>query len=114
MARILVVDDDAGVRALIEDVLRVANYEVDAAATVKAALPLFERMYYDLLIADLMLPDGSGIQVAEEAQRRGTPTIIVTAYSHRSRKADLTGFGLMLNPVPPPELLEAVEKALTV
>ena len=43
MARILVVDDDDGVRALIEDVLRIANYEVDTAATVKAALPLFER-----------------------------------------------------------------------
>ena len=43
MARVLVVDDDDGVRDLIEDVLRIANYEVDAAATVKAALPLFEH-----------------------------------------------------------------------
>ena len=112
MARILVVDDDDGVRALIEDVLRIANYEVDTAATVKAALPLFERNDYDLLIADLMLPDGSGIRVTEEAQRRGTPTVIVTAYSHRFRKADLERFGLMLKPVRPPELLEAVEKTL--
>ena len=112
MARILVVDDDDGVRSLLEDVLSVANHEVDAAATVKAARALFEQNYYHLLIADLMLPDGSGIQVAEEAQRRGTPAIILTAYGHRFRKADLARFGLMLKPVRPPEILEAVEKAL--
>ena len=112
MPRILVVDDDDGVRTLIRDILTVAKYEVDAAASVKAALPLFESNYYNLLIADLMLPDGSGIRVAEEAQRRGTPTIILTAYGHRFRKADLARFGLMLKPVRPDELLEAVSKAL--
>src|SRR3954452_753152 len=112
MARILVVDDDEGIRTLLADVLSVANHQIEAAATVKAALTLFEQNYYNLLIADLMLPDGSGIQVAEEAQRRGTPAIILTAYAHRFRKADLARFGLMLKPVRPPELLDAVEKAL--
>src|SRR3954449_816790 len=112
MARILVVDDDNAVRTLIADILKVAKYEIDTAATVKTALPLFESNYYNLLLADLMLPDGSGIQVAEEAQRRGTPAIILTAYAHRFRKADLARFGLMLKPVRPPELLDAVEKAL--
>ena len=68
MARILVVDDDEGVRTLLEDVLSVANHQVDAAATVKAARALFEQNYYNLLLADLMLPDGSGIQVS-----RGSP-----------------------------------------
>jgi DNA-binding response OmpR family regulator len=112
MSRILVVDDDEGVRALLEAVLGAANHEVDAAATVKAALAFFEHNSYDLVLADLMLPDGSGIRVAEEAHRRGTPAIILTAYGHRFRKADLARFGLMLKPVRPPELLDAVEKAL--
>ncbi|HEX4617060.1 MAG TPA: response regulator, partial [Stellaceae bacterium] len=112
MPRILVVDDDDGVRTLIRDILSAAKHEVDTAATVRAARPLVESNYFNLLIADLMLPDGSGIQVAEEAQRRGTPTIILTAYAHRFRKADLARFGLMMKPVRPDELLEAVEKAL--
>jgi DNA-binding response OmpR family regulator len=112
MPRILVVDDDEGVRNLLEDVLGIANHEVDAAATVKAALALCEHNSYNLVLADLMLPDGSGIRVAEEAQRRGTPTIILTAYGHRFRKADLARFGLLLKPVRPPELLDAVEEAL--
>ena len=113
MARILVVDDDEGIRTLFGDVLSVANHQVDTAATVKTARALLELNFYNLLLADLMLPDGSGIQVAEEAQRRGTPAIILTAYGHRFRKADLTRFRLMLKPVRPSELLETVEKALT-
>ena len=112
MARILIVEDDDVVRTLIADILSVAKYEVDAVATVKAALPLFESNYYNLLLADLMLPDGTGIRVAAEAQRRGTPTIILTAYGHRFRKADLARFDLMLKPVRPDELLDAVAKVL--
>ena len=113
MARILVVDDDDGICTLIRDILSVAMHEVATAATVKAARTLFESNYYNLLIADLMLPDGSGMQVAVEAERRGTPAIILTAYPHRFRKADLARFGLMTKPVRPDELLEAVAKALT-
>jgi len=112
MPRILVVDDDEGVRHLLEDVLGIANHDVDAAATVKAALALLENNSYNFVLADLMLPDRSGMQIAEEAHRRGIPTIILTAYGHPFRKADLARFGLMLKPVRPPELLDAVEMAL--
>ena len=51
-------------------------------------------------------------QIAEEAQRRDTPAIILTAYGHRFRKADLNRFDLMLKPVRPAELLDAVSKIL--
>src|SRR3954451_15349197 len=112
MARILLVDDDDDVRTLVEHILSAAKYEVDAAANVKAAQALLDRNYYNLLLADLMLPDGSGMQVAEEAHRRGTPAIILTAYPYRFRKADLARFDLILKPVQPAELLEAVSKAL--
>ena len=112
MARILVVDDDEGVRTLLEHMLSAANHEIHEAASVKASLALLERNYYNLLLADLMLPDGSGMQIAEEAHRRGTPAIIVTAYPYRFRKADLARFDLLLKPVQPAELLEAVSKVL--
>ena len=61
MARILVVDDDEGIRTLLGDVLSVANHQIDTAATVKTARALLELNFYNLLLADLMLPDGSGI-----------------------------------------------------
>jgi DNA-binding response OmpR family regulator len=52
-----------------------------------------ELNFYNLLLADLMLPHDSGIQVAKDAQRRGSPAIILTAYDHRFRKADRARFG---------------------
>jgi DNA-binding response OmpR family regulator len=63
-----------------------------------------ERNYYNLLLADLMLRDGSGMQIAEEAHRH--------PYHHRDRfrRADLARFDLLLKPVQPAELLEAVPK----
>lgn len=112
MARILLVDDDEDVRTLLEHVLIAERYEVDAAATVEAARALLERYHYQLLLADMALPDGTGMQVAEEASRRGTPAIILTAYAFRYPKAALARFELLLKPVRPAEVLDAVDKAL--
>ena len=71
-----------------------------------------ERNYYNLLLTDMALPDGSGMQVAEEAQRRGTPVIILTAYAFRYATGDLARFDVLLKPVRPAELIDAVNKVL--
>jgi DNA-binding response OmpR family regulator len=112
MPRILLVDDDDDVRTLLEHVLIAERYEVDPAATVGAARALLERNYYNLLLTDMALPDGSGMQVAEEAQRRGTPVIILTAYAFRYATGDLARFDVLLKPVRPAELIDAVNKVL--
>jgi len=65
-----------------------------------------------LVLADGILPDGSGIEIAKEAKRRGIPAIIVTAYAFRLPKDELAGFELLLKPVRPAELLQAIERAL--
>lgn len=113
MPRILLVEDDADVRVLMEHVLLSERYEVDPTSTVAAACTLLDRSHYDLLLADGVLPDGSGIEVAEDAQRRGIPAIIITAYAFRFPKHELSRYGLLLKPVRPAELLEAVQGALT-
>jgi DNA-binding response OmpR family regulator len=59
-----------------------------------------------------VLPDGSGIPIAEEADKLGTATILVTAYAFRLPKRDLARYGLLLKPVRPDELLDAVKSAL--
>src|SRR5438874_13076446 len=112
MPRILLVEDDADVRVLMEHVLIGDRYEVDPAPTIAAARTLIGRKRYDLVLADGVLPDGSGIEIADEAERRGIPTIIVTAYAFRFPKRELARYGLLLKPVRPAELLQAVERAL--
>jgi DNA-binding response OmpR family regulator len=112
MPRILLVEDDADVRVLMEHVLIGERYEVDPIGTVAGALTLLARKHFDLVLADVVLPDGTGLAIAHEARRRGIPAIIITAYAFRLAKYDLAGFAFMLKPVRPAELLEAVERVL--
>src|SRR5438874_5098205 len=112
MPRILLVEDDADVRVLMEHVLISDGYDVDPAPTIAAGRTLIGRKRYDLVLADGVLPDGSGIEIAKEAERRGIPAILVTAYAFRLPKDQLAGFELLLKPVRPAELLQAVEGAL--
>jgi DNA-binding response OmpR family regulator len=113
MPRILLVDDDADVRVLMEHVLTGDRYEVDPAATIAAGRTLLGSKHYDLVLADGVLPDGSGIVIAEEAERRGIPAIIVTAYGFRFPLRELAPYEVLLKPVRPAELLRAVEAALS-
>jgi CheY-like chemotaxis protein len=71
------------------------------------------RNRYDLALADGVLPDGTGLVIADEAERRVVPAIIITSYAFRLPKDDLARYELLLKPVRPAELLEAVEAALS-
>jgi len=108
----LLVEDDADVRVLMEHVLISDRYDVDPAPTIAAARTLIGRKRYGLVLADRVLPDGSGIQIAEEAERHGIPAIIVTTYAFRFPKRDLARYALLLKPVRPDELLQAVKQVL--
>ena len=110
--RILLVEDDADVSVLMEHVLLAAGYRVDPSATVAGARMLLAGGGYDLVLADGVLPDGSGIMVADEAERQGVPAIIVTAYAFRFPTRELARYGLLLKPVRPDEILDAVGKSL--
>src|SRR4051794_26233744 len=112
MPRILLLEDDADVRVLMEHVLIADRYDVDPAGRVAAARTLLMRQRYDLVLADGLLPDGTGMEIAHEAQRRGTPAIIITAYAFQIPHDELARFELLLKPVRPAELLQAVERAL--
>jgi len=111
--RILLVEDDHGVRMLMEHVLSGDGYTVDPVSTIDAARMLLRNQAYDLALVDGVLPDGSGIAVAEEAQSLGIPAIVVTAYAFRFPKRDLARYALLLKPVRPDELLDAVQRALS-
>jgi CheY-like chemotaxis protein len=112
MPRILLLEDDVDVRVLMEHVLIGDRHQVDPVGTVAAAQTLLMRNHYDLVLADGVLPDGTGMELAHEAMRRGTPAIIITSYAFRWPKQDLARFELLLKPVRPAELLRAIEEVL--
>jgi CheY-like chemotaxis protein/signal transduction histidine kinase len=80
--RILVVDDDADVREVLCDLLRVDGHTVSAAADGAEALHEFTADKYDIVFTDLGMPGISGWQVAEHVKRVAPhmPVIMVTGW----------------------------------
>jgi DNA-binding NtrC family response regulator len=80
--RILVVDDEAGIRHLLQTGLTDEGYSVRTANRTMDALAILEDTSFDLAIIDLMLPDIDGLQLAEAIRMLdpATSVILITAY----------------------------------
>jgi len=79
---ILVVDDEPGWIEVCRDTLAAEGLEVDGAGTVAEGLARIEAGSYDVVLADLRLPDGDGMQLVEAARRTDPDlaVIVITAY----------------------------------
>ena len=84
-ARVLVVDDEQGLRDVLSILLRREGYDVVLASSLRTGIEALTGAPspYDLIITDLMMPDGSGLEVLSAAKRRSanTEVIIMTAFS---------------------------------
>ncbi|MDR7050373.1 two-component system response regulator PilR (NtrC family) [Duganella sp. 3397] len=78
----LVVDDEADLRELLELTLVKMGLDVDSAATVAEARALLARHPYQLVLTDMRLPDGLGLELVREvaATYKNTPIAVVTAF----------------------------------
>jgi len=95
METILIVDDDAGFRKLLEAILRGEGYAVETAAFVAEALKAGERRSFDLVISDLKLPDGDGLAVLRwwNGHMPETPVIMITAFGTVATAVDAMKLG---------------------
>jgi len=82
MERILIVDDDPGFRNLLETILVGEGYAVESAGSVGEALRAGARRKYDLVISDLKLPDGDGLEVLRWFAEHSpdSPVVILSAF----------------------------------
>lgn len=80
--QILVIDDEPDLRTLYELTLLREGYQVEAAGTVQEAWELLNSRRFDLVITDMRLPDGSGIDLLKglRAQQRRERCLVITAY----------------------------------
>jgi DNA-binding response OmpR family regulator len=80
--RILVIEDDAGMRESLKDLLSMEDFECDIADTGKKGLAMFELHKPQLVVLDAQLPDMSGYQVCQtmkkDLSQRRTPIIMVS------------------------------------
>ena len=79
--RILLVEDDPGLGRAVQDQILAEGHSVDRVMTVADARACVDGVGYDLVLLDLMLPDGSGLSFLRDLRARGsvTPVIILTA-----------------------------------
>jgi excisionase family DNA binding protein len=115
--RVLVVDDDQGVRELLAKTLMLSEYDVDMAPDGRTAVERLRIIPYDLLVTDLKMPGLDGLAVIREARRLrpDIPVIIVTGFSTEASAIEAINLGVtgyLTKPFRVPRLLAAAAKAL--
>ena len=116
-ARVLVIDDDPGLAEVIELLLSREGYAAERAATVKAGLERIRAAEFDLVITDLRLPDGTGLEAigAIRGLRPELPIIMITSYSSMESAIAALRAGAVdyiIKPFDNDEFLRAVGRAL--
>jgi two-component system, OmpR family, phosphate regulon response regulator OmpR len=78
--RLLIIDDDARLAAMVSDYLSAAGFAVDRRFTGRDGLDALERETYDAVILDVMLPDIDGFEICRRIRARAaTPILMLTA-----------------------------------
>jgi two-component system response regulator PilR (NtrC family) len=83
-ARLLVVDDEASLREILSVLFRRAGYDVAVAPSVQSGLAVIAAEEpFDVVVTDLMMPDGSGMRILEGARAKDetTQVVMITAYA---------------------------------
>jgi len=113
---VLVVDDEIGIRTLIEAILEEGGWQAVLAGTPSQALRLAERDQPDMAILDYMLPEMDGIELGRQLRARFGPTfplIFISAMDMpAARTAELSSFLFISKPFDIGSVIEAVEAAL--
>lgn len=115
--RILVVDDDAGQRSLLETFLRAQGFRTQAADSGAAALALLDRESFSLIVSDVRMPGISGIETLRRVRERqpGLPVLLVTAFADiRTAVAAMRdgAVNYLAKPIDLDELMTSVRRAL--
>jgi len=85
--RALVVDDDAGVQGLFNTLLKRDGFSVDCAPSGREAFEYLRRGSYSVILVDLMMPDGKGLELLDRLERDSPSllrrVIVMTGASQR-------------------------------
>ncbi len=114
--RLLVVDDDAAIREMLDLVLASEGYEVTTAADGASALKSMDRVRPDLILLDMKMPVMDGWQFLEQYRRRPgprAPVVVVTAArDDRQLAADVGADGYVAKPFAIDDLLRVLDQCM--
>ena len=115
--RILIVDDERGVRALCTDILQRGGYEAEAVDSAWAALDRIDAAHFDLALVDINMPAMSGIELCRRLRERrpDLPVVLITGCPTIESAVRGIGSGAtdyVCKPFTPEALREAVARVL--
>ncbi len=116
-ARILVVDDEPGIRSGVCEILTLEGYAVDSADCGRAAQEMVSRASYDVILIDYRLPDIDGLTLLRSIKQMSphAMTCMITAYANIETAIFATRQGIDIflpKPFSPDDLLTAVDNLL--
>jgi CheY-like chemotaxis protein len=114
--RLLVVDDDATIREMLDMVLVSEGYEVITAAHGAAALTLVDQIRPDVILLDMKMPIMDGWEFLRQYRRRPgakVPIVVLTAAQDDTRRAaDVGAQAYIAKPFAIDDLIRAVDRCL--
>ena len=114
--RVLVVEDDREIRALVQSALALEGFEVQTAVSLSEAQALVQHSPPALIVLDLGLPDGEGLQLVQEVRRLSSlPIVVISARHQEAQKIALLDAGAddyLSKPFSVAELLARMRVAL--
>ncbi|MGH8255903.1 MAG: sigma-54-dependent transcriptional regulator, partial [Steroidobacteraceae bacterium] len=120
VGKILVVDDEADIRRLLQEILMEEGYEVEVAADARQARAARQRLAPDLVLLDIWMPDTDGITLLREWSGdtlEGCPVVMMSGHGTVETAVEATrlgAFDFIEKPVSLAKLLRTVERALEV
>jgi len=116
-AKILVIDDEENMRTTLQEMLTREGHQVFASENYQSALKMIEKEIFDVIFADIVLGDRTGIEVLSEIKGRGVtcPVIMITGNPSIDTASDavrLGAFDYLSKPIRKEELLRITKVAL--
>src|SRR5277367_2939386 len=116
-ARLLIVDDESGIRESLGALLRDEGYEVEVASSGEECLDLIDRHKFDLALLDIWLPKMDGLETLERMQAQDGSPIAVMISGHGNiegavRATKLGAFDFVEKPLSLDKIVVVVRNAL--
>ena len=118
LVSVLVVDDDTGVRNMLSSVLNDEGYVVEAVENGKKAIKACEKLFFDVALIDVELPDMKGTELLARLKKMWPKMVRIIITGHPSLDSAMKAVneradGYVLKPFEITELLEKIRKLLT-
>jgi len=97
--KLLIVDDQVGIRILLLEVFATEGYETFQAANGRAALEIAKTHHPDLVLLDMKIPGMDGLEILKQIKEydRGIKVIMMTAYGELDMIKEATDLGALMH-----------------